>query len=388
MELTAETFTGLTEQWDLRQRLALQAALGNNRMGLLPGSEFSCNGIFANSRLEVSRLQCMALLASGRIVSADEDIQVPIPMLFGEKYYLTVGIGPEETAFDKKGVPFVRPRYVYGIHTIDEVEAEDLFPLMRFQASEGVFTIDPSFIPPCLLLTEHPRFKEYIDKYIFLLNILGTHANLADGDGKRLMLRYVFVLKSFHLRHSMHEFVQLTQEIAQAIDYYIVTPNRELPVKVPEAHQADIQSWLGWLEDYMNGAATILDGVVLEDNTIDYETLLAQAKKELYEKLHPELIEKLIADMKEQLREEIHQQTEQLTTYINGTLKPAILEQLTTEMDERTTKLTNELTERFDTLGKQLNESLYEKLYFELFDNLFKALYVPEPEEEKFIPLI
>ena len=47
-----------------------------------------------------------------------------------------------------------------------------------------------------------------------------------------------------------------------------------------------------------------------------------------------------------------------------------------------------ELTEKFDELGKQLNESLYEKLYFDLFENLFKALYVPEPEEEKFVPLI
>lgn len=388
MELTAETFSGMSEQWDFRQRLALQAALGSNRMGLLPGAEFICNGIFANSRLEVSHLQCMALLPSGRIVSADEDIQVPIPMLFGEKYYLTVGFSSEQSEFDKKGVPFIRPRYVYAIHTLDEVEADDLFPLMRFQASEGVFTIDMAFIPPCLLLTEHVRFQEYIDKYVGLLTTLGTHANLEDGEGKRALLRYVFILKGYHLHHSMHEFIQLTQEIAQAIDYYIVTPNREQPVKVPEPHQADIQAWLGWLEDYMSGAAVILDGVVLEDNTIDYETLLAQAKKELYDKLHPELIEKLIADMKEQLREEIRQQTEQLTTYINETLKTAILEQLATEIDDRTTKMNDMLTERFDTLGRQLNESLYEKLYFELFDNLFKALYVPEPEEEKFVPLI
>ena len=388
MELTAETFSGMSEQWDFRQRLALQAALGSNRMGLLPGAEFSCNGIFANSRLEISRLQCMALLPSGRIVNADEDIQVPIPMLFGDKYYLTVGVSSEQSEFDKKGVPFVRPRYVYGIHTLDEVEADDLFPLMRFQASEGVFTIDMAFIPPCLLLTEHARFREYIDRYAGLLTSLATHANLEEGEGKRAMLRYVFILKGYHLRHSMQEFMQLTQEIAQAIDYYIVTPNREQHVNVPEPHQADIQAWLGWLEDYMNGAATILDGVVLEDNTIDYEALLAQAKKELYDKLHPELTEKLIADMKEQLREEIRQQTEQLTTYINGTLKTAILQELTTEFDERSTKLNDMLTERFDTLGKQLNESLYEKLYFDLFDNLFKALYVPEPEEEKYVPLI
>ena len=190
------------------------------------------------------------------------------------------------------------------------------------------------------------------------------------------------------MKNSMQNFILLTQEMAQAVDYYIVTPNRDQPIDVPQPQQIDIQAWLQWLEDYMKGAAIILDGVVLEDNTIDYEALLAQAKKELYEKLHPELIEKLLADMKEELRAEMRQQTEQLTTYINETLKTAILEQLTTEMNERQDKMNEMLTTKFDELGKELNESLYEKLYFALFENLFKALYVPEPEEEKFVPII
>ena len=79
---------------------------------------------------------------------------------------------------------------------------------------------------------------------------------------------------------------------------------------MPQPSYTDIQSWLQWLDDYLGGAAVILDGVVLEDNTIDYEALLAQAKAELYERLHPELIEKLLADMKEELRAEMQQQTE------------------------------------------------------------------------------
>ena len=268
------------------------------------------------------------------------------------------------------------------------MEAGDLFPLLRFHVSEGIFSADTTFMVPCLLLTENPRFQDYIDSYVEQMNILATHANLADGEGKRAFLRYVFMLKSYNQRNSMQNFILFTQEIAQAIDYYVVTPNMEQPINIPQPQQIDIQAWLQWLEEYMKGAVVILDGVVLEDNTIDYEALLAQAKKELYDKLHPELIEKLLADMKEELREEMRQQTEQLTTYINETLKNAILEQLTTEMNDRQNKLSEMLTEKFDVLGKQLNESLYEKLYFELFENLFKALYVPEPEEEKFVPLI
>jgi hypothetical protein len=309
-------------------------------------------------------------------------------MLFGDKYYLTVGFGDDQVEFEKKGVTFVRPHYTYGIHTGEEVEANDLFPLLRFHVAEGIFSADISYMPPCLLLTENPQFKVYIESYTEQMTILATHPNLADGEGKRAFLRYVFMLRSYNMKNSMQSFILFTQEIAQAINYYIVTPNRDLPIEIPQPQQIDIQAWLQWLEDYMKGAAVILDGVVLEDNTIDYEALLAQAKKELYEKLHPELIEKLLADMKEELREEMRQQTEQLTTYINETLKTAILEQLTTEMNDRQTKMSEMLTVKFDELAKDLNESLYEKLYVALFENLFKALYVPEPEEEKFVPLI
>jgi len=388
MELTAETFSGIGEQWDFRQQLAIRAAVGNHRMGLVPGFPFSCNGIFVKNRFEVSGLRCMAVLPSGRVIDADEDVEVPIPMLFGEKYYLTVGFSDEQVEFEKKGVPFLRPQYTYGIHTKEEVEAGDLFPLLRFHVAEGIFSADTSYMPPCLLLTENPGFKKYIDSYTEQMNTLATHPNLEEGEGKRAFIRYLFILKSYNIRNSMQNFILLTQEIAQAIDYYIVTPNMEQPLSVPQPQQTDIQDWLQWLDDYMRGAAVILDGVVLEDHTIDYEALLAQAKKELYERLHPELIEKLLADMKEELRAEMRQQTEQLTTYINETLKTAILEELKTEIDVRQTKLEENLTAKFDELGKQLNESLYEKLYFDLFENLFKALYVPEPEEEKFVPLI
>ena len=388
LEITADTFLGMAEHWDYKYKLALRASLGSNRMGLLPDAPFSCNGIFVKNRFEIENLQCMALLSSGRIVSAEEDVQVTIPMLFGERYYLTVGFGEEKTEFEREGVPFIRPHYVYGIHTMEEIESADLFPLVRFTVNDGVFSLDAEFIPPCLLLTAHPGFKMYIDRYIEKLSILAVHKNFADGEGKRAILRYMFRLKGYNMQSSMLDFVLLTQEIAQAINYYIVTPNMEQSTDVPLPHQTDIQVWLQWLDDYLAGAAVILDGVVLEDNTIDYETLLKQAKAELYSQLHPELIAKLLADMKEELRAEMQQQTETITTYINDSLKPAILEQLSTEVDNRTTQMSETMTTKFDQLSKDLSESLYEKLYFTMFDHLFNALYVPEPEEKEYIPLI
>ena len=58
--------------------------------------------------------------------------------------------------------------------------------------------------------------------------------------------------------------------------------------------------------------------------------------------------------------------TKEFTTYMEETLKPDLGR----------------------ILGAELHEKLYEKLYTELFEHLFNALYVPEPEEKEYIPLI
>ena len=383
MELTAQTFLELTEHWGFKQRLALKAALGSNRMGLIPEAPFQCKAMFVKDRLEIDEFQCMALLPSGRIIHAEENVQVPIPMLFGDRYYLTVGFDDATTAFEKEGIPYVRPRYDFAIHTLEEVENGDLFPLMRFQVKEGVFSIYQDYIPPCLLLTGNSQIKEYINRFIERLTTLSTHQNMEEGDGKRMLLRYIFMLKGYSLRNSLHDFFLLTQEIAQAIDYHIVTPNREQPVEIPVPSEVDILDWLQWLDNYLAGAAVILDGVVLEDNTIDYDALLAQAKAELYERLNPELIEKMQEALKEQLHTEMDQLRDGLTTYINDTLKT----ELSNDLNAQMTSLSDSLTQKVDLMGEELSKSLYEKLYTELFENLFNALYVPE-KEKNFVPLI
>lgn len=383
MELTAQTFLGLSEHWGFKQRLALKAALGSNRMGLIPEAPFQCKAMFVKDSLEIDEFQCMALLPSGRIVHAEENVQLTIPMLFGDKYYLTVGFDEATTQFEKEGVPYVRPRYAFAINTREEIENGDLFPLMRFHIKEGVFSIDHDYIPPCLLLTGSTRIGEYITRFTELLRVLSTHQNLEDGDGKRQLLRYIFMLKSYSLRNSLQDFLLLTHEIAQSVDYHIVTPNREQTIDIPVPSEVDIQEWLQWLENYLAGAAVILDGVVLEDNTIDYDALLAQAKEELFQRLYPDLIEKMQEALKEQLHTEMEQLRDNLTTYINDTLKT----ELTNDINTKMTDLSDSLTQKVDQIGEDLSKSLYEKLYTELFENLFNALYVPE-KEKNFVPLI
>ena len=216
-----------------------------------------------------------------------------------------------------------------------------------------------------------------------LLSALANHRNLASVEAKRQFQHYVYLLRGYSQRNSMQDFLLLTQEIAQATDYHVVTPNREQPIEIPEPSVVDVQQWLQWLDDYLSGASVILDGVVLEDNTIDYEALLAQAKAELYEQLNPELTQKMLEALKNELHNEMQELRDSMMTYINGTLRQELLNDLNNSVGE----LGNNLTQKVEQMGVDLSESLYEKLYTTLFDNLFNALYVPD-QEDKYVPMI
>lgn len=367
MELTAQTFVNLDESLDFRQQLALRAALGNQRMGLLPGAEFSCNGRFVKNKFEIDHLRCLAVLPSGRLIHPDEDVAVSVPLLYGTEYYLTVGFGEGTIEFERENVPYHRPCYKYAIHTMEEVKQADVFPIVRFSVDDGVFSVDSDFIPPCLQLSADERFRQYLDKYVSQVATLATHANLKEGEGHRLMQHYLFLLKGYHLQNNVCSFIQLLEEMAQAVDYYVMTPHTEQHVEIPLPEQCDIQKWLAWFEGYLKTAASVLDTVVLDDQKIDYEALLAQAKKELYEQLNPELYTKLLAKIKEELREELEKHlTTSLTAYIDETMKPDLSR----------------------ILSAELQEKLYEELYFELYEHLYNDLYVPEMEEDAFVPQI
>jgi hypothetical protein len=232
---------------------------------------------------------------------------------------------------------------------------------------DGTFSEDKDFIPPCLLISCDKRFEAYRDRYAEILQQLGEHANFKEGEGKQAMLRYMFRMRTQSLQGQGSEFIKLTQEIAQAVDYFIMRPNTQQAIEIPTPQQIDPGKWLKWFEDYLSGASGLLDGVTLVDDSIDYEALLAQAKKELYEQLSPELYEKLLERIKTELNEELYDKlSTSLSKYMEEVVKPELAR----------------------ILSQELYEKLYEKLYTELFENLFNALYVTMPEEKEYIPQI
>lgn len=367
MAISAQTFLELDENLRHRQQAATRAVNGNE-FGLIPFTEFDRQGGFVRNKLEIDHLACMALLPSGKILHIDEKVVVTVPLVYGNEYYLACGFGEKKVEFDVKEVPFVRPEYTYGIYSLSELEGTDLFPVMKFKVSDGIFSIDESYIPPCLYLSSDNRFQPYLEQLTKQVSLLAEHPNLESGEGKRAFQRYAYLLKSYDTQGRTRPFIQLTYEIAQAIDYYIVTPNAEMPVTIPAYSGYDIANWLDWLDSYLHNAAGTLDKVVLEDHSIDFDELKAQIKAELYEQLRPELYEQLYTELKAKLYAEISEDlTIRLTDYITQQLK----------------------TELHDLLSGELSEELYESLYKNLYESLYNALYVPvEKEEDEFTPLI
>ena len=68
MELTTQTFLDMDENLDFRQQMAIRAALGDHCIGLLPDTTFNNSAMFYTNHFEMERLQCTALLPSGRII--------------------------------------------------------------------------------------------------------------------------------------------------------------------------------------------------------------------------------------------------------------------------------------------------------------------------------
>lgn len=366
MELTAETFRELENSFDFRQNLALKAALGRNQLGLLPHSEFECRGVFVKNTFEINNLKCLAILPSGKLINADQEVTVNIPMLYGEEYYLGISLSDERHHFERDSVPFYRYKYDFSIYTLEDLKKKDVFPIVKFLAKDSILSLYPDYIVPVIFISENKRFSELAKGYSEELQKLISHPNLEEGEGKRCLLRYLFVLNNIDQESNVKDFISLIQEIVQAIDYFIIRPNWESAKEIPMPDYYDIEKWLGWVGSYLEGAEKVLDKVILEDHSIDYDALLEQAKQQLYDKLRPELLEKLPAQIKEEVYKDMA-----------GKLKEFLPEYLKEKIDEIKIRV-----------GEELSQLLEPKLFDDLYQKLYDALYVAPEEEEEFMPMI
>lgn len=370
MELRAETFNSLDDNFDLRQLISVRTANGL-RIGRLPGSEFSANGVFVRNTYEIERLQCMALLMSGMILSIDGKMVVSITSQTASQCYMVVGFDGEMVEYESHGQLFVRPTYAAQLMTLEEIEAQEkdgnyVMPIVRFAIDGGRISVDPAYIPPCLIMASDERLSQHCTEITQMLESVAAHANLEDGEGKRTLLNYIFRLQRYSTRNTVEDFMQLLASIANTLDYYIMKPNGAASAEKIYS-QYDVELWISWFREYLKEVTATLDKVVLEDHSIDYEQLKADLRREILAVMQPEMNER-IEEIKQRLNSELQTQiSEVLKEYIDGSFRAHL----------------------HDELHDELHERLRQPMYDELYQALYDALYVPQqPEEDTFMPLI
>lgn len=377
MELRAETFNSLDDNFDLRQLISVRTANGL-RIGRLPGAEFSAEGVFVRNTYEIERLQCMALLTSGMILSIDGKMVVTITNQTASVCYMVVGFDGEMVEYESHGQLFVRPTYAAQLMTLEEIEAQEkdgnfVMPIVRFAVDDGRISVDPAYIAPSLIMASDDRLSQHCQDITRMLESIVAHANMEDGDGKRTLLRYIFHLQRYSKRNTVEDFMQLLASIANALEYFIVRPNSSQDETGEETHnlpiysQYDVEQWISWFRGYLKDVVGVLDNVVLENHDIDYEQLKIDLRREILAVLQPEMNEQIEA-IKQRLNDELQTQISSvLKEYIDGTFRNRL----------------------HDELNDELHERLRQPMYDDLYQALYNALYVPQPEEEDtFMPLI
>lgn len=366
-EITTELLNGIEESTEERQRL-LRRVMYGTKYGILPGTKCDVRGFFVKKHFEFEIRELKALLPSGKLLDIEEKGKVAIPKLGEGDYFVTVGFGEKMVEFTSKGVIYSRPEYVYKIYGKDDAGEHDVLPLFKMRVEDGTVSMDEEYLIPCMQTDSYDCFRDIVGEMAERTRLIAEHKSMGEGDGRRTMLEFMFRLKETDKCCQLTDLLALMRELARAVNYYIIEKYAEEKDIIPECRQNDVREWIKWLNGYLEKALAVLDGVTLDDDKIDYETLKAQLKEEILGQLREEIDEKIssnVGKMGEELRTEI---SESIRKYVDEEFREA----LTAEISET------------------LQNALREELFDSLFDDLYNALYVPEQEdeEEKFMPLI
>lgn len=381
MMLTKELFAQMQEDMTLRQQIAMRLAMGGGRYGILPDTPLHIDGIFVRRTYEMTGLQCTALLPSGRIISVDADLRLPITI--GKEdgnYYVTLEFGEGTRQYEREGVAYEEPEVVLALRTMEELETLDALPLKHFVVEEETLTPDEDYIMPVMECSVDARIAEMVHGIADSLKALAQHPNMENGDCRRAMLHYAFLLNGFNMSRRMTELTEVLMEVAQALDYYFIecygNTIDEIPEKVMKLkdspqripRQEDIRQFMAWLGKYVGKLSLIMDKVVIEKPEIDIEAL----KKEIHDQLLEELREPLFNELLERLRQQL---TDELPEPIIEKIRQYITETTEPELQTRL----------HDSLRDPLYNDLYEAL-MQIIRDMLANLELKQPDN--FVPLI
>lgn len=368
MELSSKTFTALDGNLHHRRVLSFRIASGGN-YGIIPGTRFCADGIFAKGNFEIPLLECTAMLPSGEMLCINEPLVTPMPKLSEGEFFLCVAFGEGDVEYERDGIGYIRPEYTSRICSKDELEGSDLFPIMKFVVSSGMCSVIPSYIPPCFSMASLPAFGSFVQSVDGLLQRIISHRNMPEGDSKASLLRCRFELGALKVDSEVTALLSVTGKICGNVDYFVFSLLKDgnRPV-VPVVSNLDVADGFDSVCRYLEAALVVLDATPLVDDSIDYDKMKAEIAEDLRGRLVPELTGSITASLREALNADIEAKLAvSLKDYLDGTFRQQLESSLRT------------------TLSEELSKSLYESLYKALYD----ALFVPVKEETQvFIPNI
>lgn len=368
MELSSKTFTALDGNLHHRRVLSFRIASGGN-FGIIPGTAFCADGIFANGNFEIPLLECTAMLPSGEIICVNEPLVTAMPKLSEGQYFLCVSFGEGTVEYERDGVGYVRPEYVSSIHSLDGLEGSDMLPIMKFIVAGGVCSLVPTYVPPCFTMASLPAFTSFRERLDSAFQRIVSHPNMPSGDGKVSLLRSSFELSTLKEDSPVTAFLSVIGKICANLDCFVfpLRKDTEAP-QPPVVSNLDIAEGMDAVCKYLEAAEAVLDCTPVVDDSIDYDRMKAEIVAELHTRLVPELTESISSSLRESLNADIDRKLSAcLKDYLDGTFRRQLESALRT------------------TLSEELRSSLYDSLYKALYD----ALFVPVQEEtQDFIPNI
>ena len=393
MPLTPDVFRQLESDWSVRQQIAIRAAVGSGRRGILPPTGNGAtdaeqttvlNGTFVRRTYEMTGLKCAALLPSGRILVADGDYVLPIDIPAGSsetEYYVTLELSPDQVhTYRRQGIPYTTPACTMALRTLSEVKRMDVMPVKRFIIDQGSLNVDEGYIPPILNVSSAPQLQSMLSNIAQMLKDIAQHKNMDENECKRTLLHFSFLIDSFDICRPTGSMIEMLQEGAMAVKYHIfkllITDkeaehfHKAMSLADDERQKPDdvnIMCFIDWLTSFLCACRDMMEVVRIPDPLLDIEAL----KKEIHDSVYAELYDEISGKLRQQLTDE---------------LTPAITESLAAKMTEM-------LEQTKPELRQQLHDDLRDPLYNDIYDALLDALkkLLDKPKEEiidNFTPLI
>lgn len=381
MTLSSQVFSQLQSDITLRQQIAIRLAMSAGRYGIIPDTPLSLNGVFVRRTYEMTGVRCTVVLPSGKLLSVDADLKLPINISNVDgSYYVALEFGSNVLEYERDGVPYSQPEVILSLLTLEELEEHDAMPIKHFVVKEGTLMPDDSYIPPMLDCASDVRITECVSDIAQSVRSLAEHRNMDTDECHRALLHYVFSLANFNMHRNMTELISLLEELVNALDYYIVEyfghqvdsiPSAVMAEKdsqMREPHQADIRPFFEWIVRYADTLSLIMDKVEKEKPTIDIEAI----KKDIHDSLYAELSDKLFIELSEKLRLQLSEE-----------LPPAIIDKVEQYIKDNTEpELQSKL---FSALRTPIYDDLYEAL-MKIIQDMLANIELKQPES--FVPLI